>query len=193
MNQTTNNAPISKSPQPLTADDFYIHRQMVMGLFLMTVVLCVVFASYMLGDDPSTLFAVLFAGALGGFVSALRRLYAFKNPFPSGNIAYTLRKSKIYIAVYSLIPPLIGAIAAVTLYVFFAAQIVQNSAFPEFHLATNKDIHPFYQFIQDYKPVCPTDYAKALIWGFVAGFSERFVPNILTRLTKAGEQNSTKS
>jgi hypothetical protein len=30
--------------------------------------------------------------------------------------------------------------------------------------------------------------AKAIVWGFIAGFSERFVPNILNRLATDKEK-----
>jgi hypothetical protein len=30
--------------------------------------------------------------------------------------------------------------------------------------------------------------AKAIVWGFIAGFSERFVPNILNRLATDTEK-----
>jgi hypothetical protein len=83
-----------------------------------------------------------------------------------------------------MIPPLIGAIAAVTLYLIFAAGLVTGTMFPEFHLSPlNPRADDFDNFVQNWQPVLPTDYAKAIVWGFIAGFSERFVPDILNRLS----------
>ena len=37
-------------------------------------------------------------------------------------------------------------------------------------------------FVACWIPDGPTAYAKAIVWRFVAGFPERFVPDILNRL-----------
>ena len=33
-----------------------------------------------------------------------------------------------------------------------------------------------------YWPSSPEDYGKALVWSFIAGFSERLVPDVLQRV-----------
>lgn len=55
--------------------------------------------------------------------------------------------------------------------------------FPEFHCATGESCSDFHGFVAYWRPSGPAAYAKAIVWGFIAGFSERFVPNILNRLT----------
>jgi hypothetical protein len=71
-------------------DAFEVHRQMVIALFVATTILSsVVTIGLIISDRGSgqfhltALMAVAVAGALGGFVSALRRLYAFQKVFPS--------------------------------------------------------------------------------------------------------------
>ena len=39
-------------------------------------------------------------------------------------------------------------------------------------------------------PDAAQDYAKVLVWGFVAGFAERFVPDTLQRLVQSGNSAS---
>ena len=166
-----------------TRDAFEVHRQMVVSLFFATLSMAILLSAGLLNLWLSMLPAVCAAGALGGFISALRRLYAFERVIPADILAAWPRKANVYIIVYSLIPPLVGAIAAVTLYVIFAAGLVQGDLFPKFSLST---IYPrcdsFWDFVYNWEPNSPAAYAKALVWGFIAGFSERFVPDILNRL-----------
>ena len=136
----------------------------------------------------SILMLVVLAGALGAFVSALRRLYALENIFPTYRFRDLLRKARLYVIIYSLIPPLIGAIAAAVLYVFFAAEFVTSPLFPKFVCELEGlGCLKFKEFIDHWKPATAADYAKAAVWGFVAGFSERVVPDILNKLAESSE------
>lgn len=181
----------NKSATSTARDAFEVHRQMVVSLFFATFCLSLVFGCALFFSSITALMAVAAAGALGGFVSALRRLYAFQRVFPSDLLASWPRRANLYLVVYSMIPPLVGAIASVTLYVVFAAGLVQGDLFPEFHLSPlNLKPDDFDNFVNNWQPIAPTDYAKALAWGFISGFSERFVPDILGRLSnREGEES----
>jgi hypothetical protein len=73
-------------------------------------------------------------------------------------------------------------IGAVVLYLLFAAGILKGDLFPEFHCAAGQTCADFHGFVAYWKPDGPAANAKAIVWGFIAGFSERFVPDILNRL-----------
>ena len=125
--------------------------------------------------------AVIVAGAGGGFVSSLRRLYSFQDIFPRRDYVQLFRKFNFYVVAYSLVPAVVGIIGAVIVYLIFAAGLLKGDIFPEFHCATGQ-CNDFYGFVTDWSPKDAAANAKAIVWGFIAGFSERFVPDILNRL-----------
>lgn len=170
---------------------------MVVCLFISTLIVVALLGASIESDHSSALIAVALTGALGGFVSALRRFYNFDPTADPGPAFRLLGRSTGYLLIYSLIPPLIGMIGALVLYVIFAAALIDGTIFPHFavvHDSSVEDKHTclthFQRFIYDWKPEQNVDYAKAFVWGFIAGFSERFVPDILTKL--AGQADNSK-
>ena len=197
---------VEKQKETPGRDAFDIHRQMVVFLFAATFTIIVVFVfflwrlyvAYTVSGDPSAsgfgitpLMVVALAGVLGGFVSALRRLYAFAPVFPSTTFSFWSRRSTAYVLMYSAIPPLVGAIAAVCVYLIFAGGMLQGPLFPAFDFDPRpghpKD-HTFANFIANWGPKETVDYAKAFVWAFIAGFSEKFVPDILNRLGQSAQK-----
>jgi hypothetical protein len=149
-------------------------------LILMTAValLCVVgfFGLTLLRGDRFLVSWVCFGcGILGGFVSIQQRLKRV------GNAELELLSTSWFQIV---LIPVYGGIFALVLYVGFLSQIVTGALFPQFAIAafhqppTTADIRAFFGTTY---PASGMDLAKLLFWCFVAGFSERFIPQILTR------------
>ena len=85
--------------------------------------------------------------------------------------------------VYVWISPIVGGVLAVVLYVLLISTLVSGDLFPT--------------FVPSKVAPCPTDrkgfsiifcvhgesavYAKMIFWSFVAGFSERFVTDIISK------------
>src|SRR6202008_5024680 len=83
-------------------------------------------------SDPPLMIIVIFAGALGAFFRSLLRLYDFAD-LPKALVEPGLgRLPGGYVIIYSLVPPVVGAIAATVLYITFAAGLLEGALFPKF-------------------------------------------------------------
>ena len=134
---------------------------------------------------------VILAGFAGGFVSSLTRVQQFKKFFPEEAYDELKNVSRFKVIVFSLIPPLVGGIAAIVLYGIFSAQMLSGNLFPNFeYYDINATKENFIQTVSVWRPAEATDYIKSIVWGFIAGFSERFVPSILDGFANGKKQSA---
>jgi hypothetical protein len=170
------------------------HRLLVMWLFICTLSAGIPFLVLVLYFDKTArggvtiMIPVMAAGAGGAFVSSLRRLYGFEDIFPRRSYIRLFRKLDFYVIAYSLVPVLVGIIGAVMLYLLFAGGLLKGDLFPDFICAPNQSCDDFHGFVANWVPKDAAANAKAIVWGFVAGFSERFVPNILNHFATDKER-----
>jgi hypothetical protein len=121
--------------------------------------------------------AVVFGcGIMGGFVSIQQRLGSIED-----DELDLLSKSWASV----LIIPLFGGIFALVLYVIFLTGILDLPIFPKFYIPpfTNDRAVDLPAFLQQTSPISGQDMAKVMFWSFVAGFSERFVPQVIRSVT----------
>ena len=98
-----------------------------------------------------------------------------------------------HLLMYSFVPPVVGAIASVVLYVGFVSGLVSGGVFPAMSCKGNgKTCTDLIEVLTSYGPTGANDYGKALIWAFIAGFSERFVPDILQSLVMRSQGAEAK-
>lgn len=119
------------------------------------------------------LVVTLACGVLGGFIGLQRRLKML-------SVADLKLLSESWY--YALLSPLVGGFLAVVLYAVFISELLTGGLFPSFTFDPTDAAKPGTVVFRDIMLVHATtvqDYAKLLVWSFIAGFSERFVINII--------------
>ncbi len=94
---------------------------------------------------------------------------------------YFILKLQIFLS------PIFGGLFAVVLYGVFISGIIQGELFPKFKGAEDSFSTP-YEFSSNTLPATNADMSKAILWAFIAGFAEGFVPNFIDKLVKDNEQ-----
>ncbi|SDL94451.1 hypothetical protein SAMN05192555_10810 [Franzmannia pantelleriensis] len=129
--------------------------------------------------------AVPLCGIIGGFVSIQQRL----NTVTDEELAL-LDASLFQI----LLVPIFGGVFALVLYLVFLSGIVSGDLFPQFSFppedagASGDDF--MLSIFRETYPSSGPDLAKLLFWSFVAGFSERFVPQLISNVTSSASSTS---
>jgi hypothetical protein len=128
----------------------------------------------------ATLLILMLAGSLGGFMSLLQRIQ--NTPTGGDPLISILEVQNGEFSLY--LAPVSGAVFAVLLYLIFLGGLVSGVIFPE-HLT---HFHLWWGPVQwDGPPPETADYAKLVVWSFIAGFAERLVPDTLDRLVKRAQ------
>lgn len=128
----------------------------------------------------SALEMVALAGLFGGFVSVQQRLQGATDVDP---FFKRLELSAGWGSIV-LLAPLMGMVFAVVLFEIFVTGTVSGTLLPTFLKVDPNKVDPstFRSFGVGSTPATPADWAKLAVWGFVAGFAERFVPDVVSRL-----------
>jgi hypothetical protein len=146
-------------------------------------VLALVFAlTLVFGQKFMVSWACFGCGLIGGFVSIQQRI---KNV--GDEELDLLSRSWAQI----LLIPVYGGIFALVLYIALLSRIVEGPLFPTFSIpvfATPPSTNDMKSLFTGTYPLTGVDFAKLVFWCFVAGFSERMVPQIIGN----AEQNSSE-
>ena len=146
-------------------------------------VLGAVFAYFHNESSPATVsvptpVAVLFVGFVGGFVGLQRRL----KTLPAEDLTL-LANSWVCIA----LSPIAGAILAELVYLLFISGLLTGDMFPKFDQDKGGPAEGL-QAVFAVHCHSPFDYAKVLFWSFVAGFSEKFATNMISKFESGGPE-----
>lgn len=127
-------------------------------------------ARYKVYGEVMTL--IFCSGAVGGVVNNYFRLAKLTEVEGDQKASNALMITQMYVTI------VIAGILAIVVYGLFLSGLVQGSLFPEFENST-QSYGGLTQMLLGMAPKTNLDAAKAILWGFIAGFSERFVPNII--------------
>ncbi len=160
-------------------------------LIVMTAIAVLVFGalfglSYFFSHRFMMTWVSFLCGIIGGFVSIQQRIKSV-----SDEELILLTRSWFQ----ALLIPIFGGIFALVLYCLFLSGIISGSLFPIFYIPKPHSTVPDTIFMIDVftktYPQTGQDLAKFIFWSFVAGFSERFVPQIISNAaSKVSDQSN---
>lgn len=127
----------------------------------------------------ATVWLVLLSGCVGGFIGLQKRLKTLEHE----DLALLARSW-----VYVVLSPLVGGILALLTLILFVSGLLDGDLFPNFVGAEREpgagnDLSSLTRVYGAEH----TDYAKLVFWCFVAGYSERFVTNIVSHFETTAE------
>jgi hypothetical protein len=181
-------------PELLGAYKRMLTYQFSGALLLMAILTLSLLTSYFIAKawQPPILVLVALSGMLGAFFSALTRLYNVDQVSIALISPVASKLSGWHLMMYSFVPPMVGIIASVVLYVGFISRLVDGGVFPKMSCkGDGKTCTELLEVMNDFGPATANDYGKALIWAFIAGFSERLVPDILQSLVVRSQKGET--
>jgi hypothetical protein len=176
------------------------YRQMLLFLFLgasaviaiLAVLIFVPYAAQTKQAPPVPIFMiVVMTGTVGALFSSLQRLYNFKQ-LPQILYDKQLGSEDGSPFAYSLVPAFMGGIAAAVLYLIFSEGMLFGAFFPAF-TCKRSDCADFATLLTGCGAAQAVDYAKAILWGFLGGFAERMVPNLLNHFAQDADKDDDAS
>jgi hypothetical protein len=135
---------------------------------------------------------VVLCGSLGAIFSSLIRLYGYSDlpALLSHDGLQGLNARSVL--VYATVPIVVGAIASALLYMILASKMISGTLFPEFGCVPEQSCVGIRGLTENFSPMSPIDYAKAIVWGFIAGFAERLVPDAISSFAQAANSAASK-
>jgi hypothetical protein len=132
-----------------------------------------------------TVMAVLFAGALGGFLSAQRRVHSSAKGGTLLDLITLSQEGPMHSTA-----PVNGAVFALVLYTMFMGGLINGPLFPQMNMIPDqKSYLRFWEFFLASGPTSSIAWGQLLVWSFAAGFLERLVPDALGRLAKKSSKD----
>lgn len=128
---------------------------------------------------------IFLAGTVGGVVNNFRRI----QKLPQVRLKQSSVMAERLVTIQIYVSPFVGGVFAIVLYGIFMSGLVQGALFPAFKSA-DESFATFDRFAALSMPNKNTDMAKALVWAFIAGFSEGLVPNFISKITKDAKEET---
>lgn len=161
-----------------------LHRHLGISALLTFLPFVIAAAIARYGGRADLMILVFFAGTVGGVINNYFRVSKIGDHPES--VTPDLVSRTVIVQFY--IAPLISGILALVACGLFMSGVLGGELFPAF--TTAEKYEGVQAFFLSAKPATNADAAKAVFWGFVAGFSERFVPNVIDKLVARAEESA---
>lgn len=119
------------------------------------------------------------AGSVGAAASTVQRLYRLDPRHDPFKMSLALESAWVNM----FLAPALGAVFALVLLMIFRAGLIDGSAIPNFDVGwTLLSSEPRSDVQSEYAGMGERDVALLIAWGFLAGWAERLVPDVLDKL-----------
>lgn len=148
------------------------------GLLLLLSLINLILNSSGYDSIPFTAMIVPFMGSVGAFISVTQRAQTLSNDGDSVQNAMKLNCG-LFAITFGII---IAGVFAIIINLFFLAGYIKGEMFPYDETNVPDGLAGAFIFLINLHSLGGTMIAKILIWSVVAGFSERLIPDNLSRL-----------
>jgi hypothetical protein len=168
-------------------------RQRIVVLMFVAAVLVVVLFRGMKayrGLPTTVVDMVMVAGVLGGFTSCLRRVYTMTRSVDPISAIQSLTAS--YASMIAA--PALGCVFAIAMHLCLVGGLVSGALFPSLSLedaGQGAHMH-FTDFLYGTVVGTSADFAKLLVWSFIAGFAERLLPDLLDTFSSKAKSKASQ-
>lgn len=147
-------------------------------LITVAIAVVVLVVRLLIFKELMTLMSFVFgAGYLGGIINSYQRV---KN-LPPGEVAFENKTANTIAIIQVYTTPLVSGLFALIFYALCFTGVIGGDLFPNF-IGIDKHYSSILDMFDNAGPENNIDAAKAIVWGFIAGFSERLVPNVLDKV-----------
>ena len=140
----------------------------IITFFLLLALVVLGFFRVEQGLEIPFLLLVFLGGVLGASINFLRDLHLHAD---SKGVETLSMVSSLFSRV------LVGGGLAVGVYMLFLSGLIGGALFPQFE---NVDYASGRGFMEAATPQMFSDFGKCMVWAFLAGYSERFLPGLLS-------------
>jgi hypothetical protein len=167
-----------------------------MVISLIFLLICIGVYLYQYDGEMPPMIYVMIAGSIGGMISAVRRLQGAASTEANALTYIDLRHDWGSI----LLAPVYGVTFSLVLLLFFTSGFLKGDLFPviatmpaELAREATSVSEVMADFFVNTYPATGADCAKLIVWSFIAGFAEKFVPDALDRLIVRSRKSEEKS
>jgi hypothetical protein len=136
-----------------------------------------------LGLYSDLMIVIFFSGSIGSVVNNYYRLSKISRI--TQNLPEELSNPSVIIQMW--ISLFLGGILAFVIYGLFLSGLLQGTLFPRFN-SIDLGYGGVGNMLMSVAPDTNMDAAKAIIWAFIAGFSEKYIPNIIDTIIATKEK-----
>jgi len=165
--------------------DLRFHISITVFIFILMLLI-----SYILNQEMniSLLVFIFLAGSAGGIINSYRRLQklSLDSREKMDDISNILAIIQVYVS------PTVAGLLALILYLLTLSGLIAGELFPKF-VGLDGNYVNISDIFTNVTPAQRMDAIKAITWGFIAGFFEKFVPNTLDSIVKDIHQEERRS